>query len=58
MEADKNNTKTDDGVRGTAPEHSGTGKQAWVKPAISSFKPVSAAQGISYRPSDGISNLT
>lgn len=32
--------------------------QAWIKPEILSFKPVEAAEGISYRPSDGISNLT
>ncbi|WP_158241573.1 hypothetical protein [Novosphingobium sp. TH158] len=32
--------------------------EAWVKPEIVSFKPVEAAEGISYRPSDGLSNLT
>lgn len=32
--------------------------QEWVKPEILSFKPIEAAEGISYRPSDGISNLT
>lgn len=32
--------------------------QAWIKPEILSFKPVEAAEGIRYRPSDGISNLT
>lgn len=32
--------------------------QDWVKPEIISFKPVEAAEGISYRPSDGIANLT
>lgn len=30
----------------------------WVKPEIASFLPAKAAEGISYRPSDGISNLT
>jgi len=30
----------------------------WVKPAVTSFAPVKAAEGISYRPTDGISNLT
>lgn len=31
---------------------------AWIKPAVTSFAPVKAAEGISYRPADGISNLT
>jgi hypothetical protein len=30
----------------------------WVKPEIVSFKPLAAAQGISYNPLDGISNLS
>lgn len=30
----------------------------WIKPAVTSFAPVKAAEGISYRPTDGISNLT
>jgi len=30
----------------------------WVKPRIESFLPAKAAEGISYRPTDGISNLT
>jgi hypothetical protein len=30
----------------------------WVKPEIASFLPAKAAEGISYRPTDGISNLT
>lgn len=30
----------------------------WVKPEITSFLPAKAAEGISYRPTDGISNLT
>ncbi|MEN2789723.1 hypothetical protein ABC974_08810 [Sphingomonas oligophenolica] len=33
-------------------------KPEWVKPEITSFAPVQAAEGISYRPNDGISNLT
>jgi hypothetical protein len=32
--------------------------EVWVKPQITSFKPVAAAEGISYRPNDGISNLS
>jgi len=32
--------------------------EGWIKPEIVSFKPVEAAEGISYRPRDGISNLT
>ena len=32
--------------------------EPWVKPEITSFEPVKASQGISYRPQDGISNLT
>ena len=35
-----------------------TDKPEWVKPEITSFAPVQAAEGISYRPNDGISNLT
>ncbi|MCW3846653.1 hypothetical protein OF829_05335 [Sphingomonas sp. LB-2] len=30
----------------------------WVKPELVSFLPAKAAEGISYRPTDGISNLT
>lgn len=33
-------------------------REAWSKPEIVSYKPASSAQGISYRPNDGISNLT
>ena len=32
-------------------------KDAWVKPEITEFKPVTVARGISYRIGDGISNL-
>lgn len=32
--------------------------ESWVKPEIVSFKPVEAAEGMSYRPRDGLSNLT
>lgn len=34
------------------------GAPAWVKPEIISFLPAKAAEGIGYRPTDGISNLT
>lgn len=33
-------------------------RDEWVKPEIVSFLPAKAAEGISYRPTDGISNLT
>jgi len=33
-------------------------KDAWEKPEIVSYTPAKGAQGISYTPSDGISNLT
>jgi hypothetical protein len=33
-------------------------QEAWEKPEISSFAPVRSAQGISYLPGDGVSNLT
>jgi hypothetical protein len=33
-------------------------KEAWVKPEIVDFKPVTVARGISYRIGDGISNLS
>jgi hypothetical protein len=32
--------------------------ETWVKPAVTSFAPVKAAEGISYRPTDGLTNLT
>lgn len=35
-----------------------TEASAWVKPAIVSFQPAKAAEGISYRPLDGLANLT
>ena len=41
--------RVDDTIDGT--------KDAWVKPEITEFKPVSVARGISYRIGDGISNL-
>jgi hypothetical protein len=39
-------------------EASGDVGLVWSKPEIVSYKPASAAQGISYLPNDGISNLT
>lgn len=30
----------------------------WVKPEVTSFAPVKAAEGISYNPTDGLTNLT
>lgn len=33
-------------------------RETWVKPEITDFKPVTVAQGISYRVGDGISNLS
>ena len=35
-----------------------TGKSGWVAPEITTFLPAKAAEGISYRPGDGLSNLT
>jgi hypothetical protein len=32
--------------------------ETWVKPAVTSFAPVKAAEGISYTPTDGLTNLT
>ena len=40
------------------PDHSAVEDDTWVKPQIASFLPAKAAEGISYRPTDGISNLT
>ena len=34
------------------------GREPWVKPEFTTFLPVSAAEGISFRPNDGLSNLT
>ena len=42
----------------SAPAVESSDKPEWVKPEITSFAPVQAAEGISYRPNDGISNLT
>ena len=35
----------------------GAARDAWVKPEVTEFKPVTVARGISYRIGDGISNL-
>lgn len=32
--------------------------QTWIKPEVTSFAPVKVAEGISYQPMDGVSNLT
>ncbi len=37
---------------------SDSAKEPWGKPEITSFAPVTSAQGLSYTPGDGISNLT
>ena len=52
--------KMDKSVRpDTANVPEGTeGREEWVKPEFTTFLPVSASEGISYRPLDGISNLT
>lgn len=39
-------------------DQSALDNDTWVKPQIASFLPAKAAEGISYRPTDGISNLT
>lgn len=33
-------------------------KEAWIKPEIADFQPVTVARGISYRIGDGFSNLS
>jgi len=33
-------------------------EEAWIKPEVTSFAPVRAAEGISYNPTDGLTNLT
>lgn len=33
-------------------------KEAWTKPEIADFQPVTVARGISYRIGDGVSNLS
>jgi len=35
-----------------------SGSENWVKPEITSFEPVKAAEGISYTTSDGLTNMT
>lgn len=40
------------------PDQIAADDETWVKPQIVSFLPAKAAEGISYRPNDGISNLT
>lgn len=37
---------------------SGWGKSGWVTPEITTYLPAKAAEGINYRPGDGLSNLT
>ncbi|MFA5966781.1 MAG: hypothetical protein WC804_22425 [Sphingomonas sp.] len=32
--------------------------EQWVKPEVISYAPVGAAQGISFKPNDGLSNLS
>jgi hypothetical protein len=58
---DKGN-KTNQGERVTgesrAASQRAAAKEAWVKPEITSFKPVTAARGISYNRGDGLTNLT
>lgn len=41
-----------------AVETAAVAQEAWEKPEIASFAPVRSAQGISYLPGDGVSNLT
>ena len=41
-----------------AARHPTEPKQPWSKPEIASFLPASAAEGISYNPLDGLTNLT
>lgn len=33
-------------------------KREWSKPELTAFAPVEAAEGISFRPNDGLSNLS
>lgn len=40
------------------PSQSEPKRDAWERPEIVSFRPVSATRGISYRVGDGINNLT
>jgi hypothetical protein len=50
------------GVVREAPKASGEAecadKPRWTRPEITSFKPVADAQGTSFRPLDGINNLS
>ena len=39
-------------------EGDGAPKPKWTRPEITSFKPVADAQGVSYRITDGVSNLS
>ena len=32
--------------------------ETWIKPEVTSFAPVKAAEGISYNPLDGLTNMT
>ncbi len=32
--------------------------EPWVKPEVITYAPVAAAQGISFKPNDGLSNLS
>ena len=41
-----------------AVDRSTDAKEVWVKPEIVDYKPVTIAQGVSYRIGDGVSNLS
>jgi hypothetical protein len=45
-------------VTNVQPENDSTIKKTWEPPSVTSFKPVSDTQGLSYRMGDGLSNLT
>ena len=52
MQDDSHNISAHDG------DDVGAVKKPWERPEIVTFKPVDEAEGISYQPNDGISNLT
>ncbi len=39
-------------------ESGAAASEQWVKPEVTSYAPVGAAQGISFKPNDGLSNLS
>lgn len=56
MNPEQGSVDTDPKDAAAAPGETPAERPAWTRPEITSFKPVSDAQGISYRRGDGLTN--